>query len=58
MVDRVTAAGDPDHVASRAREFVDAGARHVLFALATERDHLAMAQTIATEVIPRVAERR
>jgi probable F420-dependent oxidoreductase len=58
MVDRVAAAGDPDHVASRVREFVDAGARHVLFALATESDQLAMARTIATEVIPKVVEGR
>jgi probable F420-dependent oxidoreductase len=58
MVDRVAAAGNPEQVASRVREFVDAGARHVLFALATKRDRLAMAKSIANEVIPRVVQSR
>jgi probable F420-dependent oxidoreductase len=58
MIERVAAAGNPKQVASRVREFVDAGARHIIFALATGSERLAMAQAIAREVIPRVVEDR
>jgi probable F420-dependent oxidoreductase len=56
MIERVAAAGDAKQVARRAREFVDAGARHIIFALAAGSEQLAMAQTIAREVIPRILE--
>lgn len=54
MVDRVAAAGTPEGVAARVQEFVDAGARHIIFALAAREEGLAMASRIAREVIPRV----
>jgi probable F420-dependent oxidoreductase len=54
MVDRVAAAGTPDEVAARVQEFVDAGARHVIFAVAVRDDPVAMSTRIAREVVPRV----
>jgi probable F420-dependent oxidoreductase len=54
MVDRVAAAGTPDQVATRVQEFVDAGARHVIFVPGTHKDRLGMARRIMREVIPKV----
>jgi probable F420-dependent oxidoreductase len=54
MVDRVAAAGTPDGVAARVQEYVDAGARHVIFTLAVRGDPVAMAERIARDVIPRI----
>jgi len=54
MADRVTAAGTPEQVAARVQEFVDAGARHIIFAAAAHEDRLAVMRRIATEVMPRV----
>lgn len=54
MVDRVAAAGTPEGVAARVQEFVDAGARHVVFTLAVRGDQIAMAERIARDVIPRI----
>jgi probable F420-dependent oxidoreductase len=54
MVDRVAAAGTPEGVAARVQEFVDAGARHVIFALATRDAPLEMARRIVREVLPAV----
>jgi probable F420-dependent oxidoreductase len=54
MVDRVAAAGTPESVAARAQEFIDAGARHVIFTLAVRGNQVAMAERIAREVIPRL----
>jgi len=54
MVDRVAAAGTPDQVAARVQEFVDAGARHVVFAIGASGDRLAMMRRILSEVVPRI----
>jgi probable F420-dependent oxidoreductase len=56
MIERVAAAGDPKQVASRVREFVDAGARHIIFAVASATERMAMAHTLVREVIPRVLD--
>lgn len=54
LIDRVAAAGTPEQVAERVQEFVDAGARHLIFVPATRDDRLAMARRIAREVIPAI----
>ena len=54
LVDRLTAVGTPGQVAQRVQEYVDCGARHIIFATATRGDRLAMARRILFEVIPRV----
>lgn len=54
FADRVTAAGTPEQVAARVQDYVDAGARHIIFAAATRDDRLATMRRIATEVMPRV----
>ncbi len=54
FADRVTAAGTAEQVAARVQEFVDAGARHIIFAAAAHEDRFAVMRRIATEVVPRV----
>jgi len=54
MVDRVAAAGTPEGVATRVQEFVDAGARHIMFTLAVRGSQTAMAERIVRDVIPRI----
>jgi len=54
LVDRVAAAGTPAQVAARVQEFIDAGARHIVFLPGTHGDRLAMAKRIMHEVIPAV----
>jgi alkanesulfonate monooxygenase SsuD/methylene tetrahydromethanopterin reductase-like flavin-dependent oxidoreductase (luciferase family) len=54
LIDRVAAAGTPAQVAARAQEFVDAGARHLIFVPGTREDRLGMAKRIAREVIPAI----
>lgn len=62
MVDRVAAAGTPAEVQRRIEEFVDAGARHFIFAPATGRrgdggdDADRIVRTLALEVMPAVRE--
>jgi alkanesulfonate monooxygenase SsuD/methylene tetrahydromethanopterin reductase-like flavin-dependent oxidoreductase (luciferase family) len=55
LVDRVAAAGTPEQVAARVQQFVDAGARHIIFALATREDKLGMARRIVREIIPAIS---
>jgi len=52
LVDRVAAAGTVREVTARVREFVDAGARHIVFMLGTKENRVAMATRIAREIIP------
>jgi alkanesulfonate monooxygenase SsuD/methylene tetrahydromethanopterin reductase-like flavin-dependent oxidoreductase (luciferase family) len=52
-VDRVAAAGTPEDVASRVQDYIDAGARHIIFAIAGE-GRLAMARRLMEEVAPRI----
>ena len=54
MIDHVAAAGTVPQVAARVQAYVDAGARHIVFAVAAKEDRLAMARRIVAEVIPRV----
>jgi probable F420-dependent oxidoreductase len=54
LVDRVAAAGTPDQVAARVQEFVDAGARHIIFLPGTMGDRRGMARRIIREIIPRI----
>jgi probable F420-dependent oxidoreductase len=55
LVDRVAAAGTAADVARRVQEFVDAGAREIIFALATDHDRIAQAEQIVGEIAPRIA---
>jgi probable F420-dependent oxidoreductase len=55
LVDRVAAAGTPEQVVARVQQFVDAGARHIIFALATREDKLGMARRIVREIIPAIS---
>lgn len=56
MVDRVAAAGTPTEVQARIREFVDAGARHLIFAPAPGRhgDGERIVRTLVDDVMPAV----
>jgi alkanesulfonate monooxygenase SsuD/methylene tetrahydromethanopterin reductase-like flavin-dependent oxidoreductase (luciferase family) len=54
MVDHVAAAGTAEQVAARVQAYVDAGARHIVFAVAARDDRLAVARRIMDEVVPRV----
>jgi len=57
LVDRVAAAGDANHVIERVQQFVDAGARHIIFALGTNGSKLEMASRIVHEVVPAIREK-
>jgi probable F420-dependent oxidoreductase len=54
FVDRVAAVGTADQVAARVQDFVDAGARHIIFAITCRDDRLAMMRRILDEVAPQV----
>ena len=54
LVDRVAAAGTPDQVAARVQEFIDAGARHIIFLPGTLGDRMGMARRIMRDIIPRL----
>jgi alkanesulfonate monooxygenase SsuD/methylene tetrahydromethanopterin reductase-like flavin-dependent oxidoreductase (luciferase family) len=54
IVDRVAAAGTVGQVAARVQEFVDAGARHIIFAVCSRDDRLAMMRRLLDEVAPLV----
>jgi alkanesulfonate monooxygenase SsuD/methylene tetrahydromethanopterin reductase-like flavin-dependent oxidoreductase (luciferase family) len=54
FVDRVAAAGTAEQVAARVQQYVDAGARHIIFTPATRVDRMAMVRRIMSEVVPRV----
>jgi alkanesulfonate monooxygenase SsuD/methylene tetrahydromethanopterin reductase-like flavin-dependent oxidoreductase (luciferase family) len=54
FLDRVAAAGRPDQVAERLGEYVAAGARHLILAVASRTDRRRIAETIAAEVIPQI----
>jgi probable F420-dependent oxidoreductase len=55
FVDRVAAAGTPDKVAARVQEYVNAGARRIIFSIATRGDRLAMMRRVMSEVAPRLS---
>lgn len=57
FADKVAAAGTPEQVAARVQQYVDAGARHIIFSVATRGDRVAMSRRIMEEVIPRVTVR-
>lgn len=54
FVDRVAAAGTAEQVAARVQQYVDVGARHIIFTPATRVDRMAMVRRILDEVVPRV----
>jgi probable F420-dependent oxidoreductase len=54
FADRVAAAGTPEQVAARIQQYVDAGARHIIFSVATRGDRVGMARRIMEEVVPRL----
>jgi probable F420-dependent oxidoreductase len=54
FADRVAAAGTADQVAERVQQYVDAGARHFIFAAAARNDRLQIMQRIMDEVTPKV----
>jgi probable F420-dependent oxidoreductase len=54
FVDRVAVAGTPDQVAARVQEYVDAGARHIIFSTASRTDRVGMTRRILEEVTPRL----
>jgi probable F420-dependent oxidoreductase len=54
FADRVAAAGTADQVAERVQQYVDAGARHFIFAAAARNDRLQLMQRIMDEVTPKV----
>ncbi|MBP1688298.1 MAG: luciferase family protein [Deltaproteobacteria bacterium] len=54
MVDRVAVAGDPDRLAQRLQEFVDAGARHLILTIADRVDPFGAARRVFAEVVPRL----
>jgi probable F420-dependent oxidoreductase len=54
FVDRVAAAGTVEQVAARVQEYVDAGARHVIFAAGSRTDRRGVMERIMTKVAPRV----
>jgi alkanesulfonate monooxygenase SsuD/methylene tetrahydromethanopterin reductase-like flavin-dependent oxidoreductase (luciferase family) len=55
MVDRVAVAGDAAQVAAKVHEFVDAGARHLIFTPASRTTSLQIAERIAADVMPQFA---
>jgi probable F420-dependent oxidoreductase len=54
FVDRVAVAGTPDQVAARVQEYVDAGARHIIFSTASRTDRVGMTRRILEQVTPRL----
>lgn len=56
LVDRVAAAGNTQGVIERVQQFVDAGAKHIIFALGTSGSKLEMASRIVLDVIPAIRE--
>jgi probable F420-dependent oxidoreductase len=54
FLDRVAATGTPAQVAERLGEYVAAGARHLILAIASRTDHRRIAETIASDVLPQV----
>jgi probable F420-dependent oxidoreductase len=55
LVDRVAAAGNPQQVTARVQEFVDAGARHLIFMPGSKDDPVGMARRIMREIVPAIA---
>jgi len=54
FVDRVAVAGRPEEVAARVQQYVDAGARHIIFLPSAREDRVSLSRRIAEEVVPRV----
>jgi len=52
FLDRVTATGTPSQVADRLGEYVTAGVRHLVLAIASRTDQRRVAETIAADVLP------
>jgi probable F420-dependent oxidoreductase len=57
MVDRVAVAGTSDEVVGKLQAFVDAGARHLIFAPARRTGVVELAATLVAEVLPRLRVR-
>lgn len=57
MIDRVAAAGTPEQVIRRVQEFIDAGARRIIFLPCVRGQSLADARRIMDEIVPHVAIR-
>jgi probable F420-dependent oxidoreductase len=57
MIDRVAAAGTPEQVIRRVQEFIDAGARHLIFMPCSRGRAVADAQQIMAEIVPHVSVR-
>ena len=54
FADRVTIAGTAEQVTARLQAYVDAGARHIIFAIAAKEDRFAMMHRLATEIFPKI----
>lgn len=54
MVDHVTAAGTVDEVTARVQQFVQAGARHIVFTVGAREGRLEMMRRLLAEVTPRL----
>lgn len=54
FLDRVAAVGTPTQVAERLGEYVAAGARHLILAIASRTPARRIAETLAAEVIPKL----
>jgi probable F420-dependent oxidoreductase len=57
LVDRVAAVGTASQVADRVQQFIDAGAKQIIFSVAAADGRLAMMRRIAEEVLPLLGER-
>lgn len=58
VIDHVTASGRTDDVVAAVQRFVDAGARHLVFAPARSHAHLELMSQIAYEVMPRISRKK
>lgn len=54
MLDRIAPSGNPDEVAARLQQYVDAGVRHFVISPAAPADTLEIIQLAATEVLPQL----
>lgn len=54
FLDRVAATGTPAQVADRLGEYIAAGARHLLLAIASPTNQRRIAETIASDVLPQL----
>ena len=54
MVDSVAVAGTPDEVVEKLQAFVDAGARHFIFTLASRDGRVAAAERLMADIVPQL----